>query len=120
MPLTKNQIKSLTPGKVYKIAHERKGHFVALFKKFDDEAFRIGDLDDDVYLHVVYDVREGTDQRHMTKGNKFDIRESNLKPSLVISMTETKEQEWLRKVAKIEKPKSGVAKILSNLGKKKE
>lgn len=104
MALNKKQIYDLKEGKIYKIAHARKGHFVGMFLGWDDEAFRIGDKEDFVFLTFKYDVRVGTDQAHLSTGVKDTtgvpsaVRVSNLRPSLILKITETEEQEWLREV----------------------
>jgi len=112
MALNERQIRALRVGGVYKIAHQRKGAFVAQFLGFDDEPTRIGDTEDRVFLTVKYDVRVGTAQAHMSTGVKQEtgerapVRVSNLRPSLVDSMEETQEQQWLLevKIAQFEKP----------------
>ena len=104
MSLSNRQIKSLKPGLVYEIEHERKGTFVGKFVGFDDEAKRIGDQEDRVYLKFVFDIRVGTPQEHLSKGVKDEsgvqvpTRTSNLKPSLIAKIRQTDKQEWLLKV----------------------
>ncbi len=104
MPLSNRQIKSLKPGLVYEIEHERKGTFVGKLVGFDDEAERIGDKEDKVYLKFVFDIRVGTAQAHMSKGVKdesgspLETRTSNIKPSLITNIRQTDKQEWLLRV----------------------
>ena len=104
MPLSNRQIKALKLGVVYEIEHERKGTFVGKLIAFDDEAARIGDPEDKVYLTFVFDIRVGTAQAHMSKGVKdergvpLDTRTSNIKPSLITQIRQTDRQEWLLKV----------------------
>lgn len=102
MPLTKNDVKKLKIGKVYKVVHSRKGTFTGQLIAFDDEPFRLGDLEDHLFLTFKYDVRPGTTQEHLNKGVKEEatgkfapVRVSNLRPSLIESITETKEGKWL-------------------------
>lgn len=95
MPLTKNDVKKLKIGKVYQIAHDRKGTFIGQFIAYDDEPFRLGDKEDDVFLTFKYDVRIGTPQENLAVSPKIPVRVSNLRPSLIQSITETKEGKWL-------------------------
>ncbi len=95
MTLTKNDIKKLKIGKVYQIIHDRKGTFTGQLIAFDDEPKRLGDLEDDVFLTFKYDVRTGTSQENLAVSPKIPVRVSNLRPSLIQSLTETKEGKWL-------------------------
>lgn len=87
-------------GHVYRIAHERKGHFTAQLIDIVDTPE--GDDKDDVFLTVKIDVRAGTDQFRMRTASKQsragDVRISNLRPSLIFQMRETEEGGWLRDV----------------------
>lgn len=98
MGLSNRQIKALTVGSVYEIKHARKGKFVAQFMGYDDEAERVGDKEDKVYLKFKYDVRAGTDQVGLAISPKIPVRVSNLKPSLIEEIKLSSEGEWLREV----------------------
>lgn len=113
MPLNERQIKALREGAVYQIRHARKGTFIGQFLGFDDEPSRLGDPEDRVFLTFKYDIRVGTPQAHLSTGVKIDgtreyapVRVSNLRPSLIESIQETQEQQWLLevKVPEFEKP----------------
>jgi len=96
------EVKELQVGKIYKIAHQRKGHFVAQLIEVED-----GDERDPLILVVKYDVRFGTDQAHMAiEQGEQNVRVSGLRPSLIIQMEETEEQQWLREVKTIEEKES--------------
>lgn len=87
----------LERGKVYKILHKRKGAFVA--KLVDVVPAWDGDEHDEVFLHVIYDVRAGTDQVGLAViPGKGTERESNLRPSLIKSIEEYDGDTWLREV----------------------
>ena len=81
-------------GKVYKIWHKRKGAFVAQFLGVVE-----GDEADAQFIHVRYDVRVGTDQAHLsTNLGKQDVRESNLRPSLITKIELFDGPHWLREL----------------------
>lgn len=95
----------LTKNKIYRIWHERKGSFVA--RLIEIVPSYPGDEYDKEYLHMIYDVRAGTDQVGLavTPG-KDKVRESNLRPSLIIKIEEVPEgEDWLRKVELPKPPK---------------
>ena len=92
MPVTKE----LKIGQVYSIHHKRKGHFVAQLIGIEETP--PGDEVDDIFLKVKYDVRQGTSQANLAISPKDRVRVSGLRPSLVLSMEPTEEQEWLREV----------------------
>ena len=126
MGLSNRQIKALKKNAVYKIDHERKGVFIGQFIGYDDEAARVGDKIDNVFLTFKYDVRVGTAQANLSTGVKLEgggmapVRVSNLRPSLIESLTQTQEQEWLLKVKVVEaiKPKQEPGWLDKLLGRK--
>ena len=113
MPLSNRDLKVLKRGTVYEVDHERKGRFIGQFLGFDDEPERLGDKVDKVFLTFKYDVRAGTDQAHMQVGVKDEagymkpVRVSNLRPSLIRSIRQTEEQQWLLEVVVPEGEKAG-------------
>lgn len=126
MPLSNRQIKALKRGVVYEIQHERKGTFVGHFLGHDGEPSRLGDKQDRVFLTFKYDVRTGTAQARMSTGVKLEgkglapVRVSNLRPSLIESIRQTQEQEWLLKVKvpKIVKPRQQPGMLEKLLGRR--
>ena len=87
--------KELEIGKIYEVHHSRKGKFIALLT---DVAPAPGDEQDDHYLTVKYDVRQGTDQFRLATQPGQRFRESNLRPSLILRMEEYEEEHWLRNI----------------------
>lgn len=88
--------KDLKIGKVYSIHHKRKGHFVA--QLINVVPAWEGDEEDEVFLQVKYDVREGTAQYGLATQPSQKVRVSNLRPSLIHTMEPTDEQKWLMEV----------------------
>jgi hypothetical protein len=87
-------------GKVYKIWHKRKGPFVAQFLGIVE-----GDEVDPQFIYVRYDVRVGTDQAHLsTNPGKQNVRESNLRPSLITNIELFTDNHWLRELKSPEPP----------------
>jgi hypothetical protein len=89
--------KELSPGKVYRVWHARKGEFVCrLLEVLPADK---GDSSDEELLHVIYDVRVGTDQAHLSvELGKQQYRESNIRPSLIKRIEELEGSNWLRDV----------------------
>jgi hypothetical protein len=87
----------LKRGSIYKIKHRRKGTFIA--KLIDVVQAEPDDPQDEIFLHVIYDVRAGTDQVGLAiVPGKDRERESNLRPSLIEKIEEFEGDTWLREV----------------------
>lgn len=99
-----NEIKLEKDG-IYRVHHERKGVFVA--RLLDVVPADEGDEYDKQYLHMMYDVRAGTDQVGLAiVPGKDQFRESNLRPSLILKIEPVPEgEDWLREV-KLPEPKA--------------
>lgn len=114
MPLSRQKIKGLKIGSVYKIAHERKGHFVG--KLIRVEEMPEGDKEDDVTLVFKYDVRTGTEQERLKVTGSQLPRVSGLRPSLIIDIQHAGDgDEWWRDVVVPEEKEVGEPNILKRL-----
>ena len=97
----------LEVGKIYRIWHERKGSFVArllaIVPAWEEDKY------DTEFLHMMYDVRAGTDQMGLAiVPGKDRFRESNLRPSLINKIEEVPEgEDWLREI-KLPEPRKGL------------
>lgn len=92
----------LEKSKVYQVHHKRKGHFVAILIDIVDAS--PGDEQDEVFWTMRYDVRHGTDQAHLATQPKQRFRESNIRPSLVLEISEYVGEHWLREIAPLPVP----------------
>ena len=87
------EVKNVKVSRIYHIHHKRKGHFIAQVIDIVK-----GDDLDPVFLTVKYDTRVGTDQHHLATQRGQEVRESNLRPSLILDIEPTEEGGWLREI----------------------
>mgnify|MGYP001612700906 CR=1 FL=1 len=95
MSLSEDQIQALNIGSIYRIEHQRKGTFIG--QLIDIEPLPEGDAEA-IVLVMKYDVRQGTAQAGLAIDAKQRVRVSGLRPSLIVSLEPSEENDWLREV----------------------
>jgi hypothetical protein len=91
----KLQPADVTIGKIYAVHHARKGHFVGELINLEDTP--AGDTQDVFFLTMKIDVRKGTDQERLANASEA-VAVKNIRPSLIVTIAETEQGQWLRQV----------------------